>query len=179
MENVSGSNGRRKGQPPRVRLAPPETAVTQIQRDALAALESAMYERQPRRPDEMIEVPITIGYMREWLIRSGATRKSRHYARECLAELQRMGLLTDTGRVLKPERQPSRLQSRWWRLYRVEPFANIASHMHAYTDPDRLPKVVVSLCSFLKRKPPGTAPKKASDYAHGSVQAAFASLGPP
>lgn len=179
MDYLSGTRGVRKGQPQRVLLAPHDPERTPLQRDALTALECAMHERRRRRPEQMIEVPITIGYLRDWLVKSGCRYRSRHYARAALAELQRMGLLTDTQTIITPRRQRSLLQSRWWRVYRVEPFALIQSSNHAYSDPRALSKTLGSLCSFLKKQVPGTTVKTADSFAKGSVQRAFACCGPP
>jgi hypothetical protein len=110
-----------------------------------------------------------------WLSKTGARRQGRDYAREVLATLERMEQLRDTGKVLKPRRQPRSLRhSYWWRVFEVVPISR-ASWRGAFPHRSASPSVA-SLRRFLKRQ--GLIkPRQRGNP--GSVQWVFAHSGPP
>ena len=108
------------------------------------------------------------------LQRTKSRRSGNHYARACLKELVAMNVIEDTGRTLKPLKQPSRQNLRWWKVYKVIPI------LRALQRTASLPSLVTgSLLSFLRCQ--GLIEKlgKRKRFQKGSVQEAFAMLGPP
>ena len=118
----------------RVTVLPHRNDWTETQRDAIEVIERYIASRGFHRRGNVLIVPLTVGHVRFWLRRLGARRSGRDYAREVLAELVRIGVLEDTGSVMKPCRQPSRHRSYWWRLWRVIPALKAQTH---YTPLDR------------------------------------------
>ena len=101
----------------RVTLLPHLNSWTETERDAVKMLECYIAGRGWHRPGEVLEVPLTVGHVQFWLWKTGARRQGRDHARAVLATLQEMGILLDTGTVMKPRRQPRHLQhSFWWRV---------------------------------------------------------------
>ncbi len=162
----------------RIRLLPPDPTRTELQRDALRALEHSLSLRGMHRKGDIIDVPLTIGHVQKMLARTGARRKGNHYARACLRELAAMQVIQNTGRILTPKRQTSLLRSKWWRVYRVIPvYRSIrASIPGAYGYPTPSLLLTGSLLSFLRCQGFGRAIRTG---AKGSPQAAFHALGPP
>jgi hypothetical protein len=159
----------------RVSLLPHRNTWTEIQRDAVKALECYIANRGWHRPGEVVEVPWTIGHVQLWLGKTGARRQGRDYARAVLATLVIMELLRDTGTVMKPRRQPRNLRhSYWWRVFEVVPIRR-ASWCGAYPHRSASPSVA-SLRRFLKRQ--GLV-RRPSHALQGSVQWVFAHSGPP
>lgn len=95
---------------PRVSLLPHRRDWTELERDAVNLIEHAIAMRALDRPGDVIETAWTLSYVQKWLRRTMARRRGRDYARTVLATLVEE-LLRDTGEVLKPRKQPSRLRS--------------------------------------------------------------------
>lgn len=128
-----------------------------------------------------MEVPLTNGHIQKMLKKVGARRSGNHYARACLKELVAMNVIEDTGRTLKPEKQPRGQHLYWWRVYRVLPILRSIQSLTptAYGYQTRPLWLTGSLLSFLRcqhliwKKREEFTPQK------GSAQAAFHALGPP
>jgi hypothetical protein len=167
----------------RVTLLPHLNSWTEVERDAVKVLECYIASRGWHRPGEVLEVPLTVGHVQFWLWKTGAQRRGRDHARAVLATLQEMGILLDTGTVLKPRRQPRHLQhSFWWRVFRVIPITRILwrgayPQLEEGEDPHRsAPPSVASLCRFLDCQ--GLI-RRRREANRGSVQWVFAHSGPP
>lgn len=98
---------------PRVSLLPHRNDWSELERDAVAVIEHALAMRGLDRPGDVVQTPWTLSYVQRWLGRTKARRRGRDYARTVRATLVEVELLRDTGEVLKPRRQPSRLRSKW------------------------------------------------------------------
>ena len=165
----------------RIRLLPKNPHWTEIQKDALKALECSIGLRGLHRPGDVVEIPLTNGHMQRMLRRTKARRSGNHYARACLKELAAMNVIEDTGRTLKPLKQPSRLNLRWWKVYKVIPIKRAVHALTptAYGFPERPSVLTDSLLSFVRCQGLCWAPRKGFKPQKGSVQEAFHMLGPP
>jgi len=152
-----------------------------VQRDALKALECSIGLRGLHRPGDVVEIPLTNGHMQKMLRRTKARRTGNHYARLCLKELQAMNVIEDTGRTLKPLKQPSRQNLRWWKVYKVIPIKRAVHALTptAYGFPERPSVLTDSLLSFVRCQGLGWTGTAWFRPQKGSVQAAFHALGPP
>ena len=165
----------------RIRLLPKNPHWTEIQKDAMKALECSIGLRGLHRPGDVVEIPLTNSHMQKMLRRTKARRNGNHYARLCLKELQAMIVIEDTGRVLLPKKQPRGQHLYWWKVYRVIPILRSVQSLtpSAYGYPTRPLWLTGSLLSFLQcqgliwKRRQGSRPQKRS------AQAAFHALGPP
>jgi hypothetical protein len=170
-----------------VSLLPHRNDWDELTRDTVRAVEWGIGSRAFHRPGDVIEVPGSIGYFQFLLRKTGARRRGRDYARTVLAKAQEIGLLSDTGRVLKPRRQPRGEHQYWWRVWSVVPLK------HALSSLPRLPNGTYcgngnprgavhptgSLCRFLSRQGLIWSPRRRSRPNPGSAQWAFMHTGPP
>ena len=165
----------------RIRLLSRNPHWSECQADAVRALERSILRRGFHRRGDIVEIPLTISHMQKMLRLTGARRKGNHYARACLAELVSMNVIKDTGHVLKPLKQPSRQNLRWWRVYRVVPIkqAIYALTPSAYGYPERPSVLTDSLLSFVRCQGLGWKRREGFVPQKGSAQAAFHALGPP
>jgi hypothetical protein len=144
--------------------------------------------------------------MRALLRAIEARKKGWRAAREAKAWLKREGVMEDTGKVMKPKRQPQmsirgeratrrraqlegdravvRPQEHfyWWPVYRIPALTRITRSLlpqGAYGTPRPVPKALVSLSTLLRRQ--GLIPRRRppSDFNPRSVQWVFAHTGPP
>ena len=158
----------------RIRLLPKDPHRTEIQKDALKAIECSLGLRGLHRPGDVVEIPLTNSHMQRMLRRTKSRRSGNHYARLCLKELVAMNVIEDTGRTLKPLKQPSRQNLRWWKVYKVIPI------LRALQPAASLPSWVTgSLLSFLRCQGLIAKLDRRKRFQKGSVQEAFAMLGPP
>jgi hypothetical protein len=102
-----------------VSLLPHRNDWDELTRDTVRAVEWGIGSRGFHRPGDVLEVPGSIGYFQFLLRKTGARRRGRDYARTVLAKAQEIGLLRDTGRVLKPRRHPRGEHQYWWRVWSV------------------------------------------------------------
>ena len=178
----------------RIRLLPKNPHWTEIQKDALKALECSIGLRGLHRPGDVVEIPLTNGHMQRMLRRTKARRSGNHYARACLKELAAMNVIEDTGRWLRPEElTPRRKHHRkyyWWKVFRVIPIIRainsrssssyyLPSHHAHFPSPF---KVTGCLLSFLRCQgliEEISKRRSRKRYEKGSVQEAFRMLGPP
>ena len=187
----------------RIRLLPKDPHRTEVQKDALKALECSIGLRGLHRPGDVVEIPLTNSHMQKMLRRTKARRSGNHYARLCLKELQAMNVIEDTGRVIvpfqdaegkrrtkrsqntpRPKYTPTSLTQPWYRVFRVIPVLRAINSRSsnyppsAQTSPSPL-RVTGCLLSFLRCQ--GLIAKKVrrKRFQKGSVQEAFAMLGPP
>ena len=111
--------------PKRVTLIEHDSNWTEIERDAVIMLECHLPNRGSWRPGDVETTPLTLAHIQHWLRKTYARRSGRDYARDVLATLLRIGLLEDTGQVLKPRQQPPNANGRsyWWRVFRVVPIS--------------------------------------------------------
>jgi hypothetical protein len=166
---------------PRVSLLPHRNDWSELERDAVAVMEHALAMRGLDRQGDVVQTPWTLSYVQRCLGRTKARRRGRDYARTVLATPVEMELLRDTGEVLKPRRQPSRLRSKWWRVFEVVPVVRARERTNPWKGiyprtPEPSSRVTGSLCRFLGSQ--GLARKRRKPQ-KGSVQWVFAHSGPP
>ena len=191
----------------RIRLLPKNPHWTEIQKDALKALECSIGLRGLHRPGDVVEIPLTNGHMQKMLRRTKARRSGNHYARACLKELQAMNVIEDTGRIIvpfkdaegkrrtkrsqntpRPKRfEPTSLTQPWYRVFRVIPVLRAINSRSsnyppsAQTSPSPL-RVTGCLLSFLRCQgliEQISKRRSRKRFEKGSVQEAFRMLGPP
>lgn len=165
----------------RVKLIETDSAWTEIERDAVAAIERFIWTRGFHRSADIVEVPLTLSYLSKMLVSVEARRSGRDYARDVLEVAVSLGLVRDTGRVMKPCRPP-KFGTPWWRVFEIVPLRRVLTSLREpqYGDgtPSRdglLPSTAY-LRRFLESK--GLIHTNA-DANPRSPRAAFAALGPP
>jgi len=177
----------------RIRLLPKNPHWTEIQKDALKALECSIGLRGLHRPGDVVEIPLTNGHMQKMLRRTKARRSGNHYARACLKELAAMNVIEDTGRVLRPETASRRKRHHkyyWWKVFRVIPIirainSRSSSSYYLPSNHAHFPspfKVTGCLLSFLRCQgliEEISKRRSRKRFEKGSVQEAFRMLGPP
>jgi hypothetical protein len=199
----------------RAGLVGPEfwSKLSEDERDAVDALSLLVYlraihdEEHPAfEGNERDELPLTNGCMRAILCTIGARKKGWRAAREAKAWLEREGVMEDTGKVMKPKRQPQmsireerasggghtsrarpeecarRSNFYWWPVYRITALTLVTRSLlpqGAYGTLRPVPKALVSLSTFLRRQ--GLLPRRRppSDFNPRSIQWVFAHSGPP
>jgi hypothetical protein len=110
----------------RVSLLPHRNDWTEIQRDAVSVIEHARAMRALDRPGDVQKTPWTLAYVQRWLRKTKARRRGRDYARDVLATLVEMELVRDTGEVITPTKQPTKLRSYWWRVFELSAYGSCA-----------------------------------------------------
>jgi len=188
----------------RIRLLPKNPLHTEVQKDALKALECSIGLRGLHRPGDIVEIPLTNSHMQRMLRRTKSRRTGNHYARLCLKELVAMEVIEDTGRIIvpfkdaegkrrtkrsqntpRPKRfEPTSLIQPWYRVFRVIPILRAINSRSSNYPPSAQPtpsplRVTGCLLSFLRCQ--GLIAKKVrrKRFEKGSVQEAFRMLGPP
>jgi len=158
----------------RVTLIPWRDDRSEIERDTIVAIECLVANRGNWRRGDVENIPITIGHLQWWLKLTGARRRGRDYARDCLATAVDLGLIEDTGKLLKPRRQPFGHLGRlvWWRVFAVLPLRKLRASRWSGGNA-ALP---VSLRRWADRQGLIYHRPKPSK---GSVQEAFLITGPP
>jgi hypothetical protein len=162
-----------------VSLLPHQNSWTVQERDAVRVIELAVFQRALHRPGDIKEIPLTLRHIQTLLRQTSARRTGRDYARHVLATAIRLGLLSDTGRVLKPPKQPRGEHQYWWRLFRVAAVDAALNHLQrqgAYPSPPAGSPPTASLCRFLRCQ--GLIGKRRKTR-KGSIQWVFQNSGPP
>jgi hypothetical protein len=162
-----------------VSLLPHLNSWTEQERDTVRVVEHAVFLRGLHRPGDIREIPLTLSRIQRLLRRTGARRSGRDYARHVLATAIRLGVITDTGRVLKPRRQPRGESQYWWRVFRVAAVDWAFSHLQpqgAYPSTSAGSPPSASLYRLLRRQ--GLVGKRRRPR-KGSIQWVFQNSGPP
>jgi hypothetical protein len=158
--------------PTRVSLISWRNDRTEIEKDTIVAVECMVANRGNWRRGDVATIPITVGFMQRWLKLTGARRRGRDYARDCIATAVELELIEDTKTVLKPRKQPSSLDSYWWRVFSVCALRNLRS-AHRSGGSASLPVCLrrwADAQGLIYRRPRPSP---------GSVQWEFANYGPP
>jgi hypothetical protein len=181
-------------------------------RDALDALSLLIYLRVIHKDDhepfgdEKNCLPLSNDCMRALLRALGARKKGERAARLAINRLKQGGAIVDTGKVLKPKRQPQvsikeeraarrrdflegktrsvlpQEHSYWWRVFRVPALTRITRSVFpqgTYGSFLPVPTALVSLSAFLRRQGLLKVPERRKNAEYGSVQCAFHNTGPP
>jgi hypothetical protein len=149
---------------------------------------------------------LTDGHFQRCLRACGATRTGEKFAAECLSEiLPRLGLLEDTGRVMKPRpsedaqarrekfapghsgeggraAQTSLLSSRWWRVFRLPTLPRLVRCQFGVWLSGGIARGrhdLASLSALFRCQDLVLPSPRRRSFAKGSVQWVFAQSGPP
>jgi len=129
---------------------------------------------------------MTPKHIQSLLIRLRYPLRGIHFARHLRQLLLEMGAIEETGKHLKPARQPNSHPEKtyYWKLYLVpalqyllEQFRPLGAYDSGHVP--AVPKHLVSLSSALRCQGVIRKIRGASEFSKGSVQAAFAATGPP